>query len=108
MRRIAGWLLLGTLVWIPASLQPASAQQASPQLKLELQVARKRPEVPVAPDPKVAEQAAERAVAEIQARERSEELIRETFRAPSRRPDLHYDVWSGIQARSVSDALRRR
>ena len=108
MRRIAGWLLLGTLVWMPASLQPASAQEASPQLKLELRVARKRPEVPVAPDPKVAEQEAEKAIAEIQARERGEELAGEILRAPSRRPDLSYDVWSGIQARNVTDALRRR
>ena len=108
MRRLASWLVLGSLAWVAASLAPVWAEEPSPALKLELKVARKRPEVPVAPDPKVAEQEAEKAVAELQARERSEELIRETLRAPSRRPDLHYDVWSGIQARSVSDALRRR
>ena len=84
------------------------AEEPSPQLQLELKVTRKRPEVPVAPDPKVAEQDAEEAVAKLQARERTNELIRETLRAPSRRPDLSYDVWSGIQSRNVRDALRRR
>lgn len=104
-----GWLVLA---WLVASLTPwggsAAAQEVSSQLRLELQVARRRPEVPVAPDPKTIERDAEAAVAELQAIRRREALIREALRTPARRPDLSYDVWSGIQARNINEALRRR
>ena len=59
------------------------------------------------PDPKIAEWDAEAAVAEIEARERDEELIRKTVRQPDRRLDLDHDVVQGIQSRNIENALRR-
>lgn len=105
-----GWLVLLALLASPlVGDRPARGEEPSPQLKLELRLARKPPVAPqLVPDPRVAEEDTEHAIAEIQARERTEALVRETLRAPSRRPDLQYDVWSGIQARNISDALRRR
>ncbi len=105
MRRFAALLLASILV---GGALPAGAQERSGELRLELKLARKPAVVQPAPDPKIAEQDTEQAIAEVRARERSEGLVREMLRAPSRRPDLHYDVWSGIQARNVRDALRRR
>ena len=83
-------------------------EEPSPQLKLELTLARKPPVIHPRPDPKTAEQDAEQAIAEVETRKRDERLMRETAPAAPRRPDLHYDVLSGIQSRGLQDALRRR
>jgi hypothetical protein len=105
-----GWvLLLAVLAWVPLGGPLAWGEQPSPELRLELKLARKpRGVEQPAPDPRIAEEDTEKALAEIQVRERTEELVRETLRLPSRRPDLSYDVWSGIQARNTTPALRRR
>lgn len=66
------------------------------------------PAVHPLPDLMIAEEDAEQAVIEIEAREPGDELIRETIPSPPRRPDLNYDVVSGIQSRHLSAALRRR
>ena len=60
------------------------------------------------PDSKVAEQDAEEAAVAIEQRKRDEELIRELFLTPRRRPDLDHDVVQGIQSLNVENALRRR
>jgi hypothetical protein len=51
---------------------------------------------------------AERAIAEIKARERSEELVRELMQSRLRRPDLDQDVIGGIQSRNFNNTLRGR
>lgn len=107
MKRIV-LLLLAVVAWLLVGGRLGASEEPFPQLKLELKLARKPHVVHPVPDPRDIERATEQAIVEIQARERTEELIRETLRAPSRRPDLSYDVWSGIQARNVNNALRRR
>lgn len=101
---IVAALLLG-LAPVPAAL----AQQASPpRTDLEQQIQRKRHVVrpPVVVD-EVARDAA-RAEREAQAERRREELVREVVEGPrARRPDLRYDVTSGIQARNLQNARRR-
>jgi hypothetical protein len=62
----------------------------------------------VAPDLKALERDAAQAIREMEAWERTEALIRETLRGPLRRPDLAYEVWSGIQSRNLGPALRQR
>ncbi len=109
MGRMTWVLLLVAVAWVQAADRPAWAQESSPAVRMDLTLSRRPPLPPQPPpDPKVVEKDAEEAIAAIKARERSEEVIRETLRAPSRRPDLNYDVWSGIQSRNVNDALRRR
>ena len=107
MRRIV-WLLLTAVAWVPAGDRLAWAQEPSPSLRLELKLTRKPPVVPPVPDPEIVKRDAARAITEFEARERDERAMRQAIPSPPRRPDLNYDVWSGIQSRSLTDALRRR
>ena len=59
-------------------------------------------------DEKKLELDVDQAIAEIMARKRDEDLIRELVLTPSRRPDLEHDVVQGIQSLNVEKALRRR
>lgn len=107
MKQAVWVLLLAVLAWFQGADRPAWAEDPSTPLQLHLTLSRRPAFVHPTPDPKIAEKDADEAIAEIKARERGEELSRETLR-PSRRPDLSYDVWSGIQSRNINDALRRR
>ncbi len=107
MKRLVG-LLLAAAAGVYAGNCPVWGQEPSPSVRMEVTLSRRPPRAPQLPDPKVVERDTEEAVAAIKARERREEVMRETLRAPSRRPDLNYDVWSGIQSRNINDALRRR
>ncbi len=100
MKRLAGALLLVLGAWA----QTAWGEDP----RLDLHLARKPAVVHPVPAPKVAEEDAEQAIAEIKAREQHGELIRELTQSRPRRPDLDPDVISGIQSRNLSDALRRR
>jgi hypothetical protein len=60
------------------------------------------------PPDAVVEQDAAAAAAEIEQRRRAEQTARDASRARPRRPDLDYDVKSGIQSQRLNDALRRR
>lgn len=51
---------------------------------------------------------AQQAMADAEVRERERKAMREAVPGPPHRPDLGYDIVSGIQARRLSDALRRR
>ena len=108
--KLARWEVLAVLAfcWLVAGGPRDLAQEPSPELKLELRLVRKPPVVHPAPDPATAEEHVGAAIAEIEARERDERLMREVKPGPLRRPDLSYDVWSGIQARNINNALRRR
>lgn len=91
------------LVWAPAA--PGEEPRAS--LEIELKLLSKPPLVLLLPSPEIVQTDTARAISEIRARERLDELIQEMIQGPRRRPDLHYDVWSGIQSRNISNALRR-
>lgn len=67
----------------------------------------RRPVVRPVPPPALAVQDAERAVAEFEARQREEALIRDVTRLSPRRPDRDYDITSGIQQREVLKARGR-
>lgn len=108
MRQIGWLLLLAVAVCSPGGERPAAGGELlsrAPLLAFSREPA--PPEHP-APDPERAEKDAERAIAELESRARSEALIQETLRPPFRRPHLTYDVWSGIQARNIDNVLRRR
>lgn len=59
-------------------------------------------------DDKKLELDVDQAIAEILARKRDEELIRELVLMPGRRPDLEHDIVQGIQSLNVEKAIRRR
>lgn len=102
-------MLLAAVGWLPIEHHVARSEEPTSALRLELTLSPQPRVAPQqAPDPKIANQDVEKAMVQIRARERSEELARETLRAPSRPPHLRYDVGSGIQSRNINDALRRR
>jgi len=98
----------GVLVAIPAFPLTAGAQETSPgrdALPLELSRARettpRRPIVHPAPQRDEAVGEAARAAAESERTQRGDTLMREPSRPAARRPDLGYDVYSGIQQRNI-------
>lgn len=108
MKRIF-WVMLPTVFALLQVQGPAAlAQQPATSLELHLKLARKPSAPQPLPDPEVAEKDAAQAMAEMQGRERRDELIQEILRGHVRRPDLDRDVSGGIQSRNLSDALRRR
>ena len=103
-------LALG-IAMLAAGLPLAAAAQApSPATgDLELQRKQKRAVVLPKPTPDQARADADAAVSEYAATRDPGTVVRETSPVrPSRRPDLDYDVKSGIQSRGVSDALKGR
>lgn len=96
---VAG-LLLPVAAWARDGSPP-------PSTNLQMEVGRKRHVVHPIPSPEVVAEDANRAQAEIQERTRDEQLIRQQREPSSRRPDLDYDVVSGIQARNLHKALGR-
>lgn len=60
------------------------------------------------PDPGIAQTDAQQAMADLEVRERDAKAMREAAPRLPHRPDLGYDVVSGIQARRLSGALRPR
>ena len=103
------WVMLPTLFVLLQVQAPAvRAQQPAMSVDVHLKLSRKLPAAQPLPDPQVAEKDAERAIAEMQGRERRDELLREVLQGRGRRPDLDPEVISGIQSRNINDALRRR
>ena len=101
-------VVAGVLVALLALPLTAGAQQTSPgrdTLPLELRRAREttpgRPIVHPEPQRDEAVGEAERASAEYERTQRGEALMREPSRPATRRPDLGYDVYSGIQQRNI-------
>ena len=98
----------GVLVAILAFPLTAGAQETFPgrdAMPLELSRARettpRRPVVHPAPQRDEAVGEAERAAAESERTQRGDTLMREPSRPAARRPDLGYDVYSGIQQRNI-------
>ena len=90
--------------WAP----PLHAEQPSATDQLHLRLSRRPPAAHPSPDPRIAQMDAQQAMAGVEARERERKAMREAVPTPLQRPDLSYDVVSGIQARRLSDALRAR
>ncbi len=108
MKKIAWVMLPAALALLQVPAPAVRAEQPAGSLQLHLALSRRLPAAQPVPDPQVAAKEVEQAIAEIQARERRDELIRELMQNRLRRPDLDRDVWSGIQSRNLTDALRRR
>ena len=108
MKKIARVMLPAALALLQVPAPAVRAEQPAGSLQLHLALSRRLPAAQSAPDPQVAAREVEQAIAEIQARERRDELIREFMQGRLRRPDLDRDVISGIQSRNLTDALRRR
>ena len=85
------------------------AQAASPtETQLQMERHQRRVIVRPTPPPAVVEQDVQAATGELEQRRRQEETVRELRRPLPRRPDLDYDVRSGIQSQRLNDALRQR
>ncbi|MFQ5899461.1 MAG: hypothetical protein ACE5JN_14620 [Candidatus Methylomirabilia bacterium] len=84
----------------------ARREQATESLQLELELAGKPQGAAAFPDPVTVQEDTEQAIRRIQAQRRIDALIRETIERSRRRPDLNYDVFSGIQSRNLAHARR--
>ena len=101
LRLIASALLV--LLPLTAAAQDAPGQDPSGlELRRARESAPRRPMVHPAPPLDEAVREAERVTAENESAHRAEELLREQkSAAANRRPDLDYDVTSGIQQRNL-------
>ncbi len=98
-------IVLGAILIAPVC---AFAEQASPPKEEgeSLELRHKGPPI-VAPTPQSPEaiREAEESVEELDRTRRQEQRLRETRPSPPRRPDLDYDVKSGIQQKAIERAL---
>ena len=104
MKRFFSFALPITLAWLSVSTPASSAERYALESKHSLKATLAVP----APDGKALEKDVDQAIAEITARKRDDDLVRELVLTPRRRPDLDYDVVTGIQMRNIENALRRR
>ena len=102
-------LMLGMALLTAALPVVASAQSKPPAGDLELQRKQKRSVVLPKQNPEQVRSEADQAVSEYAATRPTGRVVRETspVRPPSR-PDLDYDVRTGIQSERLGDALRNR
>lgn len=101
---VSAVVLIVLLGW-PAAVRaepPSSSLQGDPKLSSHRRV------VHPPPAPEIVERDAEHAAAQIEQRERDDELARKEVREPERRPNLDHDVVQGIQSRNIDNALRRQ
>ena len=105
MNRTFNWALSAAILGLGSAVPAVSADRFGLESQLSLKTTLAPPPVP---DGQKLELDVDQAIAEIRARERDEDLIRELVRTPRRRPDLDYDVVNGIQSLNVEKALRRR
>ena len=100
---------LGALVLALLIAAPVVAQDASPG-DTQLQIERRQRRVIVRPSTplEAVQQDAEAAQAVVEQRQRQQGTVRELTRPVPRRPDLDYDVKSGIQSQRLHDARRPR
>ena len=88
----------------------AAAQSSTPGTRdLEIQSKQRRSIVLPKPTPEQIRQDADAAVSDYAATQNPGKVVRETSPVrPSARPDLDYDVRSGIQSQRLNDAVRGR
>lgn len=104
--------ILALLLALAAALltpHTARAQAASPT-DTQLQIDRQQRRVIVRPSPpaETIERDVQEAAVEAEQHRRQEQIARDLRRPLPRRPDLDYDIKSGIQSQRLNDALRRR
>ncbi|MBI1846442.1 MAG: hypothetical protein HY294_10695 [Candidatus Rokubacteria bacterium] len=74
-----------------------------PSTELKQEMKRARAVAPPPPSPEIAARDADRAATEM----RNEQVLRDVARSSPNRPDLGYDVKSGIQSQNLNRALAR-
>jgi hypothetical protein len=113
MKRLALLVTLSAALLAPDTVRAQAAPPTDIQLQTptdtQLQMERQHRRVIVrpTPSPETIERDMQQAVAEAEQRERQQEIVRDLRRPLPRRPDLGYDVNSGIQSQRLHDALRR-
>jgi hypothetical protein len=100
MRHRRAVLAAALVVLVPA---PVLAQAASPGTETRLEMERRQRRAVVRPG--IPSGVVEN---DVEAVLRQQETARDLTRPAPRRPDLDYDVKSGIQSQRLNDALRRR
>ena len=107
MKPIAPAILLASLLgWPVLALAEGDTPQASPQS--EAKPVPKTLAPSTVPPAETLEKDVDQATGKIEQRGRDEQLIRETVKTPSRRPDLEHDVEQGIQSENIEKALKRK
>jgi hypothetical protein len=103
-------LALGIAILCAALPLTAGAQSSSPSPRdLEIQTKQRRSVVLPKPTQDQIRQDADTAVSEYAATRDTGKVVRETSPVrPSARPDLDYDVRTGIQSQRLNDAVRGR
>lgn len=105
MRGVVLTTVVTAAVILPASLM---AQPASPaETELEMRRQQRRAIVRPTPPADIVARDVQAATADVEQRRAQDEAVRELRRPFPRRPDLDYDVKSGIQSQRLNDAFRR-
>ena len=103
-------LCAATAIMLAVVIQPAAVMaQAAGPAETELQMRRQQRRAVVRPTPPsdIVKRDVQAATADVEQRRAQDETVRGLRRAFPRRPDLDYDVKSGIQSQRLNDALRR-
>lgn len=101
---IASLLIAGMLLPIGAIAQEAAPSRES---RLPMELKRRQAIVHPLPDREAIARDAAHVAAALQAAARRDAHVRDTTPRPADRPDLHYDVYSAIQARNLQRAVRQ-
>ena len=102
-----GRLLLAAALLLGVPL-PLDAQAPRADTRLEIERRQRRAIVRPGTPADAVEHDTDRAVSEVEARERQRRTARALTQPAPRRPDLDDDVTGGIQSQRLNDALRRR
>jgi hypothetical protein len=104
-RRVALTIVATAAVLVPG---PVVGQASSPtETELQMERQQRRAILRPTPPPEGLERDVQEAAAEAEQRRRQDAIVRELQRPLPHRPDLDYDVKSGIQSQRLNDALRR-
>jgi hypothetical protein len=100
--------LAAALILLTPGAALAQAASPGPETRLETERRQRRAVVRPGTPSDVVEHDAEAVATEVEQRRRQHETARGLTQPVPRRPDLDYDVKSGIQSQRLNDALRRR
>jgi hypothetical protein len=106
MKRFALLVALAAALFVPETVRAQAASPTETQLQIERQ--QRRLIVRPSPPAETIERDVQEAAAEVEQRQRQQEIVRDLQRPLTRRPDLDYDIKNGIQSQRLNDALRRR